>query len=177
MTEKWGGFHRIQRPWDLIFINDNFTPHIYSSATQQILTKYILCTNNEKMQHPFVLGSSWPLLSLLGWCPWRAEAHGGPFSYSSSHCCNKIDAQEEQVQPGRAHLVPSLRAHSWGRAEGSGCGRREWSGWSHLSAVWKQRNTNTCIHFLLSPTPPFIQFRTPVHGWCCHIEVGSFHYS
>ena len=103
------------------------------------------------MQHPFVLGSSWPLSLSLGLYPWRAEAHGGPFSYSSSHCCDKIDAQEEQVQPGRAHLVPSLRAHSWRRAEGSGCGSREWSGWSHLSAVWKQRNTNTCIHFLLSP--------------------------
>lgn len=115
MTKKWGGFQRIQRPWDLIFLNDNFTPHIYSSATQQIRVKYILCTNNQKMQHPIVLGFSWPLSLLLGLCPWRAEAHGGSSCYYSSHCCDKTDAQEEQVQPGKAHSVPA-----WGLITGEG---------------------------------------------------------
>lgn len=172
MTEKWGGFKRIQRPRDLIFINDNFTPHVYSSVLTAAIQQMLANTYYAQRVKDAV--PLWVRLFLvyrghshylLVWTLEKLKLTGGNFGSYSSLWQNECPAKAGSTWKGS--FVYSLRAHRSGeglrvRVAVVWLQGREVAGASICSPEAEGKEYGQLAHFLLFP--PFIQSRTAVHG-------------
>lgn len=163
MTEKWVGFQRIQRPWDLIFIKDNFTPQsIHLPLNKYFTNTYYtsIMKNATSLCVRFFLAiviTSW-FMPMKSWSSRRVILLL-LFSLLWQNRC-----------PRRAGST--RKGSSCAQLEGSPLGKG-WRLW-----LWQRRMkwlvTSVCsleaeekpilVFTLSSISPLFIQFRTPVHG-------------